>query len=161
MTTRLISVLFIIMLVAIASSGADERPAITIVELPQPNSGTFTFEQAEARKSEIQSNAPTQKLESWKNPLAGFCIHIHKDDSITVYGHSLQGDGPNGEPFSGKMPVSKIKEIFPIVASSPVGVLITSDVPLKDSTIIHEVLKALFEPGIQLFYARNVKIENN
>jgi hypothetical protein len=72
------------------SAVAAEQPAPPIVELPRPNSGTFTFAEAEARKLEILSNVPTSKLENWKNPYMGFCIHIGKDDSLIVYGHFMK-----------------------------------------------------------------------
>ena len=143
-----------IMLAAIASAVAGEKPALLIVELPRPNSGTFSFEQAEARKSEILSNTPTSKLENWKNPYVGFCIHIAKDDSVTLYGHLLKALPEYREPRTRQSvaDIRKAAEDLPL-AGNPAGILITSDLPLKDSKTINEVLKVLFVPSIQLFYA--------
>ena len=51
-TTKSITLALIVVLFAACSKRSD-----TVFELPRPNSGTFTFAQAEARKSEIYSLA--------------------------------------------------------------------------------------------------------
>jgi hypothetical protein len=132
----------------------DKKPAVNIVELPRPNSGTFSFKQAEARKSEILSNAPTPPLKEWKNPYLGFCIHINKDESITVYNRRLKGLNENKKSVE-KTSVAEIKKMVKEMPlqGNPAGILITSDVPLKNSKVIREVLDALFVPSVQLFYA--------
>jgi hypothetical protein len=148
--------LFAILLLAAASGVAAEKPVFTIIELPRPNSGTFSFEQAETRKSEILTNVPTPKQEDWKNPYWGFCIHIEKDDSLTVYGHSMK-EFPRYKSLT-RQTAADIKRLateLPL-GGNPGGVLITSDVPLKDSKAIQTVLKVLFVPSIQLFYAQAV-----
>jgi hypothetical protein len=148
--------LTIIMLAAIASTIAGEKSAPMIVELPRPNSGIYSLAQAEARKSEILSNAPTSKLENWRNPYMGFCIHIAKDDSVTIYGHSLKALPEYREPRRRQSvaDIRKAAEELPLFGN-PAGILVTSDLLLKDSKTIHQVLKVLFVPSIQLFYARN------
>jgi hypothetical protein len=168
--------LLIVLQSVLAFSLEAEEPVFRIVELPQPNSGTFSFQQAEARKSEILSNAPTSKLENWKNPYMGFCVHIEKDDSITVYNYFLDLVTETAPPLlriqtnQGEITLKQawpfrihknqsladIKKFaeLPLDGGNPGGVLITSDIQLKDSKTIHEVLKALFHPGIQIFYAR-------
>jgi hypothetical protein len=137
------------------SARAAEQPPSPIVELPRPNSGTFTFAEAEARKLEILSNAPTQKLENWKSPTMGFCIHIGKDDSLTVYNHFMKDILK--EAADGRQTVAGVKTLSTLLplGGNPAGILITSDLPLKESKVIHEVLKVLFVPSVQLFYARN------
>ncbi len=149
-------VLTLTLFLSISSASAGEKLMPSVVALPRPNSGAFTFEQAEARKSEILSNAPTRKLESWKNPFMGFCIHVGKDDSLTVYGHSMKGLPEYSKPRTGQSvaDIKKLMDQLPL-AGNPAGVLVTSDLPLKDSKAIHELLKVLFVPSVQLFYARN------
>ena len=149
-----------LMLLAIASASASEQLMPSVVELPRPNSVAFSFQQAEARKSEILSNAPTPKLENWKNPFMGFSIHIGKDDSLTVYGDGMKGLPEHSKPRTGQMvaDIKRLTDELPLFGN-PAGVLITSDVPLKDSKAIHELLKVLFVPSVQLFYARNSEPE--
>jgi hypothetical protein len=82
-------VIALVLLVLGVSFAEDtDQTGHSVVELPRPNSGTFSTEQAENRKSEILSNEPTGKLVGWENPYNGFSIHIHRDDSITIYGSS-------------------------------------------------------------------------
>jgi hypothetical protein len=145
-----------LLLVVFGCQKQSRAPLPIVVELPRPNSGTFSFAQAEARKSEILSNAPTSTLENWKNPYMGFCIHIGKDDSLTVYGHWLKGFPEYSKPRMNQSVIEfkKLADELPL-AGNPAGVLITSDQPLKDSKVIHEILKVLFVPSVQLFYARS------
>ncbi|MHA3773939.1 hypothetical protein ACXR0O_20600 [Verrucomicrobiota bacterium sgz303538] len=151
-------VLTLTLLLVISSISAGDKPTPSVVELPRPNSGTFSFQQAEARKSEILSNAPTPKLENWKNPFMGFCVHIGKDDSLTVYSHFMKGLPEYSQLRTGQS-VADIKKLtveLPL-GGNPAGVLITSDLPLKDSKVIHELLKILFVPSVQLFYVGGTK----
>jgi hypothetical protein len=147
--------LTLLLLLAIAAAGAGEKLMPSVVELPRPNSGTFSFQQAEARKSEILSNTPTSRLDNWKNPYVGFCVHVGKDDSLTVYGHSMKGLPGYSKPRIGlsAADIKKLVDELPL-AGNPAGILVTSDLPLKDSKAIREVLKVLFVPSVQLFYAR-------
>ena len=144
------------LLVAVLTATAGEKPPVSIVELPRPNSGTFSFAQAEARKSEILSNAPSPRLDDWKNPYMGFCIHIAQNDSITVYNHWLKGipDYSRPRPDQTVAELKKLIDELPL-EGNPAGVLITSDAPLKDSKTIHEILRVLFVPSVQVFYARS------
>ena len=148
--------LSLLVLLAVSSACAGEKLMPPVVQLPRPNSGTFSFKQAEARKSEILSNTPTPKLENWKNPYMGFCVHVGKDDSLTVYGHWMKEIPEYRKPRAAQSAadIKKLKDELPL-EGNPAGVLITSGLPLKDSKAIHEVLKVLFIPSVQLFYARS------
>jgi hypothetical protein len=148
--------LSLVMLLAISSASADEKLTTSVIELPLPNSGTFSFAQAEARKPEILSNAPSQKLESWKNPYMGFCIHIAKDDSVTVYNHWLKAlpDYSKPRPNQSAAEIEKLTVELPLLGN-PAGVLITSDAPLRDSKTIHKILEVLFVPSVQVFYVKS------
>lgn len=55
------------------------------VELPRPNSGTFSYEEAGKRKNEIYNLYLTPKYFSWKNPTSGGAVHINKKDEVEVY----------------------------------------------------------------------------
>jgi hypothetical protein len=112
------------LLVAVLIATAGEKRPVSVIESPRPNSGTFSFAQAEARKSEIFSNSPSPRLHDWKNPYMGFCIHIAKDDSITVYGHSMKGLPEYSKPRA--QSVADIKELMDQLplAGNPAGVLI-------------------------------------
>ena len=135
---------------------ADEKRTYTIVELPRPNSGTFSFTQAEARKNEILENSATAMLSSWKNPYMGFSIHIHKDDSITIYNHWLEAFTEDRIPPRSKATIKQIKKLADELPlwGNPAGILITSDRPVKNSKNLRKLLDAVFVPSIQIFYAK-------
>jgi hypothetical protein len=127
-------------------------PAFRVVELPRPNSGTFTTEQAEARKDLILSNRPSGPLKDWKNPYFGLAIHVDANDKLTVYAMRP----PSNEAAEKRAEVS-IDDIQKLERSiiqfgNPHGVLITSDLPLRNSVVIHKLMKVLFVPSIQIFY---------
>lgn len=146
----------LVLLLAGFSFAKEGHSGQSVVELPRPNSGTFTTEEAEARKIEILSNKPTGKIIPWKNPFSGFSIHIHSDDSITVYGSSgrfvIELEKGNELTKQSVHEVRKLAESI-LLFGNPAGILITSDRPLKESKVIADVLAATFVPSIQLFYA--------
>jgi hypothetical protein len=148
--------LTLMLLLAISSVSGGEKQTPSVVELPRPNSGAFSFQQAEARKSEILFNTPTSKLENWKNPYMGFCVHVGKDDSLTVYGHWMKRVPEYSKPRTGQSAadIKKLAGELPL-EGNPAGVLITSDLPLKNSKAMRELLNVLFVPSVQLFYARS------
>lgn len=135
---------------------ADEKSLVpegtSVVELPRPNSGTYTFEQAAARKDEILSNEPSKRLDSYPRPYMGFSIHVEADDSFSVYAPSA--GAPSGEYPLKRQTVNQIMDIesHTIMFGNPHGVLITSDRQLKDSKTFPALLKVLNVPSIQLFY---------
>lgn len=143
----------LVVLVTISMTEGAELP-YEIVELPRPNSGKFTFQQAENRKKEILSNHPTSALQDWENPLVGFCIHVNSDDSLSVYNHWLDPlTNPHALPR--KCELKEIKQLYleiPLRGNSA-GILITSDKQLKQSKSIQSLLKIVFVPSVQLFYA--------
>jgi hypothetical protein len=148
----------LVMLLVSSIASAGEGLVPVVVELPRPNSGTFSSAQAEARMSEILSNAPTPKLENWRNPYTGFSIHISKDDSLTVYGHWLKlfPEYSKPRPSQSVAEIKKLVDELPLVGN-PAGVLITSDAQLVNSKRIREILKLLFVPSVQLFYVKSAQ----
>ena len=109
--------------------------------------------QADVRKSEIFSNEPTPKLEAWKNPYIGFCVHVHQNDMLTVYGHWMGVLHRNQQTTRTVAEIKQMAAEIPLYGN-PAGILITSDVPLRESKVFPELLNAFFTPSIQLFYAR-------
>ena len=134
--------------IALFAGCATRQPAV--VELPRPNSGTFTLAQAEARKSEIYSLSQTGMRPEWKNPYMGFCVHITRDDEVVVYGPVL--------PFTrtGRMSVQELGSVatnHPLYGN-PLGVLITSERDPRSSVTLPRVVELLFKPSVQIFYVR-------
>jgi hypothetical protein len=81
----------------------------------------------------------------------GFAVHVTKDDTFTVY--SVYG-GPDDIDDKTNFTVKGIEELNHsiIQLGNPHGILITSERPLKESKSFPALLKALFKPGIQIFY---------
>ncbi|MEO7676010.1 MAG: hypothetical protein ABIV39_04515 [Verrucomicrobiota bacterium] len=146
-TTNSISItLAIVLFVGCAS----HPPAVT--ELPRPNSGTFTFAQAEVRKSEIYSLTQSPMKADWKNPYMGFSVHITRDDEVVVYHGTF--------PFvrSGKMSVPDLQGVLTnytgMLEGNPLGVLVTSERDPRLSSTFSRVVDLLFKPYVQIFYYR-------
>lgn len=150
---RLLSV-FSMVASILSSFSADEGSGLPVgtkvIELPRPNSGTYTFEQAAARKNEILSNTPSKPLEAYDRPYKGFSVHVEADDTFTIYAPDMYGaDFPRRK--------QTIEQIMALEAATPLfgnphGVLITSERPLKESKTIHALLNHLHVPSIQIFY---------
>lgn len=142
--------------------------------LPCPNSSTYaggpwTYEEAESRKDEIYDIAITPKHFTWKNPTSGGAIHINPNDQVEVYQFTFgmfQGVSSDTAAFYSAAPkdtfvVVPVDEIWHNVQGVGFGnetsVLITSEIPLKESKVFSEVMKELFRPGIQLYYLKEKK----
>ena len=145
------------LLLVIHPVNARENASVSVVELLRPNSATFSIGQADVRKSEILSNEPTPKLEGWKNPYTGFCVHVHQNDKLTVYGHWGSAAQLNQQTIRTVTEIKQMAAEIPLYGN-PAGILITSDVPLRESKVFPELLNAFFTPSIQLFYAKNPKL---
>ncbi len=143
------SVFTTLLTIALFAGCANRPPAV--VELPRPNSGTFTFAQAEASKSEIYSLAQSPMKMDWKNPYMGFSVHITREDDVVVYsGFSIFE--------SGKMSVSQLQGVLTnytgMLEGNPLGVLITSEREPRSSATLPRVVELLFKPSVQIFYVR-------
>jgi hypothetical protein len=120
----------------------------TVVELPRPNSGQFTFAQAEARKSEVYSLAQSGMKPNWENPYMGFSVHITRDDEILVYG------GTFNSTRSSKMSLSELDSVLASHPQfgNPLGVLVTCERDPLLSPTFSRVIELLFKPSVQIFY---------
>lgn len=124
-----------------------------VVELPQPNSGRFSFLEAERRKAEIFDLAPSDMFLDWRNPNVGFCVHLSDADEILVYNASGLGAGRGPRKSS----VDQLQALVGLQPGfgNPVGVLVTSSLG-PDSRVLPCVVDALFQPGVQIYYLRVV-----
>ncbi len=142
-----------------------------LTELPRPNSMTFSFAQAEARKEEIFQNQPTGPVCDWQQSPLGmsFSIHVHSDDSLEI-DHFKEGFHPSEIRRSlnwllGPAPIkyqeqvhrASLAQLEDIIANcklhnEPTTVVITSDLSLADSKQFRRALEILFKPSIRLYY---------
>jgi hypothetical protein len=122
------------------------------LELPRPNSGKFTFAQAEARKSEIYALERSGTKTNWKNPYMGFSVHITRDDELVVYG------GTFDVHRTGKMSFAQFEreltDYSGMLLGNPLGVLLTSEHDPRSSATLSRVVELLFKPYVQIFYCR-------
>ena len=124
----------------------------SIVELPRPNSGTYSFKQANERKNEIFSIATSEKDFKWENPYWGYGVHVNKKDEIEIYGGFL----PKG--VSQTVKLDELEEaLIDLSSGNPMGVLITSELQPNKSNAFRDVLEKLFIPSIQIYYKRHNK----
>lgn len=147
MRVKIIPVSFMLLV-----TGVVNLTAQTIVELPRPNSGTYSFEEAREHQSEIYEMTPTEMMDSWENPYLGFCIHITDSDQLVIY-HSFLGEG--------NMTIEDLNDLLTdynvFLEGNPLGVLITGSGDPRESEILPEVVELLFKPYVQIFYCRNLK----
>jgi len=145
---RIISSLTLALTVAIF--GGCASPSHPVVELPRPNSGTFSFAQAEAKKSEIFSLAQSGMQTDWKNPYMGFSVHITREDEVVVY------HGTFDFIRSGKMSIVELEGVLTNhpVFGNPLGVLVTCERDPHSSPTFARVVDLLFKPYVQIFYYR-------
>ncbi len=134
----------------------DSNPPM-VVELPRPNSGQFTSEQAENRKAEIYGLVPSEVMLDWENPYAGFCVHVTDGDELIVYNGSLLSKMPDQDEGNGVrlQQLSQLQTIVDthmgFVFGNPIGVLITSSGG-GASAILPDLVDMLFRPSIQIYY---------
>jgi hypothetical protein len=82
----------------------------------------------------------------------GLAIHVGAEDRLTVYAVTP----PFGDAIEkrAQVTVDDIQQLERSIIQfgNPHGVLITSERPLQSSAVIHDLLKVLFVPSIQIFY---------
>lgn len=134
------------------------------IELPRPNSGTYSYEQAGKRKNEIYNLQLTPKHFGWKNPTSGGAVHINKKDEVEVYQFTLgiyQNRNDTSVFYSEAardtfIVLKDTKELLYNVGGigfgNPASVLITSEIPLDKSEAIKRVMEELWVPSVQIYY---------
>ena len=133
-------------------------------ELPRPNSGTFSYEQAEKRKNEIYNLQHTPKYFGWRNPTSGGAVHINKNDEVEVYQFTFgiyQSRNDTGVFYSmaardSFIVLKNTKDLLYYVGGigegNPASVLITSEISLDKSEAIKRVIEELWVPSVQIYY---------
>jgi hypothetical protein len=157
----------IVSIQAIGQNTSPKTPDLCSMKLqmlPRPNSGKFTFEEAEKRKKEIYNLHPTLKFFDWENPTTGGAVHINKKDEIEVYQFSFgiyDYSDSSGVHYKSvhkgtSFVVQNSKDLLYHVGGSGFGnassVLITSEIPLTESKAIKKIMAELWNPGIQIYY---------
>ncbi len=144
---------------------------VSLVQLPRPNSGIFSFEEAEKRKNEIFNMQLSTKYFDWINPTSGGALHINKNDEIEVYQfiaemmYLRKGVFAKGDSIVNNYQVPRdtsfviLKEDIKNYVSgfgfgNPSSVLITSEYDLKKSKSIELILEEIFEPSTQIYYLK-------
>jgi len=130
-----------------------------LAELPRPNGGDFTFEEAGQRKNDIYTASPSLPLSDWVAPKFGhgFCIHVTSEDRIEVthYGAGFVTDAPDFKD----VPLSKLKEMigWASMPNEPARIVVTTERTLNSSKVFPEILDCLFKPSIQVLYVPTKK----
>lgn len=144
---------------------------VIAIQLPRPNSGTFSFEEAENRKDEIYNMQLSVKHFDWKNPTTGGALHINKNDEIEVYQFTMgmmhlgKGVDEKGDsvafvdqaPKDTSFVISKneiSQHVGGIGLGNPASVLITSEYNLRKSKSIKLILEEIFKPSTQIYYLK-------
>jgi len=145
---------------------------VRTIQLPRPNSYTFSFEEAEKRKNEIYDMQLSVKYFDWQNPTSGGALHINRNDEIEVYQFTLgltysgKSVDINGDsivyvrqaPKDTSFVIKKVdikRNVGGIGFGNPASVLITSEYNLRESKSLEIILDEVFEPGTQIYYLKN------
>ena len=151
-----------------------------LVQLPRPNSGRYTTEQAEARKSEIYGLKPTARLADWVDPEfgTGFCVHITKSDEVEVDHFSMQFESEkerlirdglervagdryieNPSRRQDNVTLAELEGIASMatIFNQPAFIVVTSERPVTQSKVFPLILDCLFQPAIMLHYVPETK----
>ena len=153
------AVLFALSVMLVVGCASPERrlagaSKLAVMELPRPNSGRFSFEEAGARKEEIYDLTPSGMLADFDFPYGGFSLHITAEDGILQYGGTMHRSGMQGRPYPVTMLDVNVMLTLGGMSSNPTGVLITSEREPRDSATLLKLMDLLFTPPVQLFYLR-------
>jgi hypothetical protein len=134
----------------IAALSAELSKLVTITEVPRPNSGTYTTEEATKLlpKTMSRSQAVDAKIPivaEWKNPTHGFRVHIKANNDIDV----VDWFGAKKSGMAGLKSALDLSEAM--LRGNPMSVLLTSETNGWQSDKEQQILKMLFRPSIQLY----------
>jgi hypothetical protein len=127
-----------------------EVGGLTISEIPRPNSGTYTTQEAHRLlpKTIARSRAvdPSSALVAgWKNPTHGFRVHVTaKNDIETVNFFGEKQAGLDG--LKAALELSEARQ-----HGNPLSVLLTSEAEGWQTEKKQQILGMLFRPSIQLY----------
>ena len=134
-----------------AKGQVGERPGeLTIIEIPRPNSGTYTTEEATTLlpKTIARSRAINPKsalVAGWKNPTHGFRVHLTANNDIETVNFF-------GEKQSGMDGLTQALQLSEgMQYGNPLSVLLTSETDGWQTAKEQQILETLFRPSIQLY----------
>lgn len=134
-----------------AKGQVGERPGeLTIIEIPRPNSGTYTTEEATTLlpKTIARSRAvdPENALVAeWKNPTHGFRVHVTANNDI----ETVNFFGKKQSGMDGLTSALKLSEAMQ--HGNPLSVLLTSETDGWQTDKKNQIVETLFRPSIQLY----------
>ncbi len=124
----------------------------TIVGLPRPNSSEYSYAQALSMIPHVLSQSRGIPVDhptacDWKSPQLPDCrIHVDSYGKLSFIRFGRR------ESLSGIECIdAKLSDVFSDVASTQVGVLITSDTEGWSTPIKKQVVERLIRPSIQVF----------
>jgi hypothetical protein len=123
---------------------------LTLIEVPRPNSGTYTTEEATTLlpKTMARTRAvdPSSTLVAgWKNPTHGFRVHVSANNDIeTVNCFGEKQSGMDG--LTSALALSES-----MLHGNPLSVLLTSETDGWQTDEKQQILQTLFRPWIQLY----------
>ena len=126
---------------------------LEIVELPRPNSGVFTANDANRLRPQYLAQAVGirsghQLIQNWKNPYIGFHVHLGRNGTVTV-------TDSFGTTSTGQKSLEDACEfMYSMLDGNPGGVLITSDTDGWEQQSELDLVDSLFEPAVQIFIVR-------
>ncbi|MBI3408227.1 MAG: bZIP transcription factor [Planctomycetes bacterium] len=134
----------------VAELSAELAKLSTIIEIPRPNSKTYTTEEASALlpKSMARSraiNSQNPLVAEWKNPTHGFRVHVKANNDI----ETVNFFGEKQAGMSGLKSALQLSEGMQF--GNPLSVLLTSDKDGWQTDTKQQILKTLFRPSIQLY----------
>jgi hypothetical protein len=123
---------------------------LTITEIPRPNSGTYTTEEATALLPKTitrsrAADASSALVAGWKNPTHGFRVHVTAKNDIETVNFF-------GEKQSGMDGLKSAVELSEAMQhGNALSVLLTSDTDGWQTEKKQQILGMLFRPSIQLY----------
>ncbi|NOQ73510.1 MAG: hypothetical protein GQ574_16005 [Crocinitomix sp.] len=127
-----------------------------VIKLPRPNSGTYSYAEAEKKRIDIYNLRPTDKYIDWINPTTGGSVHINERDELEVYKTTFPLF-QDTTPINIFVPdsINLRKHVGGIGLGNPASVLITSEINPIGSTGMDKIFKDLYHPGTQLYYLKS------
>ena len=126
------------------------RPSPSIIEVPRPNSGTYTTEKAAQLLPTVLAkstgiNPQNELVVGWKNPTHGFRVHVDSENNITVHDYF-------GKEATGMDGLNAALELSTaMLHGNPLSVLLTADADGWNTETNRKIIEKLFQPSIQLY----------
>jgi len=123
---------------------------LSVIEVPRPNSGTYTTEQAEKRlipalERSVGIASDSLLITDWKNPTHGFRVYVDANGKIhTVDFLDRSSTGMDG--LNAALDLSHAMQ-----HGNPLSVLVASETSGWTNETKSKIIKLLFQPSIQLY----------